>query len=69
MRKKRNILTANIDYYRSLTNTTKSELSDKLCITRPTFDKKCEKEGFTVAELRTIAKTLETKMTELLKGV
>lgn len=64
-----NILTANINYYRSIANKTKTQIATYLGISRVTFQRKCEKESFTVKELRLIAQYLKTTIQNLLKGV
>ena len=64
-----NILTANINYYRSLVRLTKTQLADGLCISRVTFQRKCEKESFTIWELKLMAKMLKINLIDLLKGV
>ena len=64
-----NILTANINYYRSLTNKTKEDIAYRLGISRVTFKRKCDNEAFTVKELRLMAAIFDTSITNLLKGV
>lgn len=62
-------LTANINYYRTLYKVPQKTLVGALGISRPTFNRRCQNEGFTVKELRIIARILKTDIHSLLKGV
>ena len=66
---KQSVVTAKINYYRTLLGVTQKELEQALGISRVTFRKRCVTENFTVSDLKIIANILHIKVVDLLKGV
>ena len=69
MKQKRSVLTANINYHRSLLGIKQKDLEQALGISTPTYNRRCYTEGFTVAELKILSRVLRTTVSELIKGV
>lgn len=66
---RQSVIAANINYHRTLCGLKQEDIVKALGISRPTYNRKCSKEEFTVADLRIIARVLHTQINELLKGV
>lgn len=62
-------LTANIAYWRMLRNAELQQLAKLIGVSRQTFKRKCDDCGFTVKELKILARYLKCTVSDLTKGI